>query len=386
MAKARENNRQNPPRRRRRRRRMSLGGGHRLIIIALLVGALGGYLAGHGAQNGTLVERETQLANANSRIADLESALTMMGVDPNQEVFEDLTPLVEGATVGDLVGELTPVANNNALVEGGDMLAQSEDAQQEPQVVAEFDGVQVMSDEVLDVYNASVNSLLLNGQDVSEFADSLLEQALNTVVTDKIRYLKAEELGLTTLTAEDEAAIDAQAQAQYESYLEFYMFEGIDDETALAEAEERLAADGNSLEDLREQYAQDWWEQKLQDYVTADLTVTDEALEETYALYLEQQRDLYDADPAQYELARRYGGQTVTYNPEGYRTIKLIFLPFDTETSMRVSEINGKLFELAGGEDPDQIDQLEGELETYYAQLETTAEEILDRIAQGEEL
>ena len=45
-------------------------------------------------------------------------------------------------------------------------------------MVAEFGDVQVMSDEVLDAYNAEVNRQLLNGQDVSASADSLLEATL----------------------------------------------------------------------------------------------------------------------------------------------------------------------------------------------------------------
>ena len=71
----------------------------------------------------------------------------------------------------------------------------------------------------------------------------------------------------------------------------------------------------------------------------------------------------------------------MVYNPAGYRTFKQVLIPFDMEDGMRVEEILAEL------ESPDvdaqRAEELNGELDTLYAKLEPTAEEVLDRVAEG---
>ena len=71
----------------------------------------------------------------------------------------------------------------------------------------------------------------------------------------------------------------------------------------------------------------------------------------------------------------------MVYNPEGYRTFKQVLIPFEMEDGMRVEEILAEL------ESPDvdaqRAEELNGELDTLYAKLEPTAEEVLDRVAEG---
>ena len=159
----------------------------------------------------------------------------------------------------------------------------------------------VYGDEVLDAYNAEVNRQLLNGQDVSAYADSLLEETLQQVVEEKVKYAKAEELGLTALSAEDEAAIDAAAQERYEQDLAFYIINDgtkTEDE-AREEAVARMEADGTTLETCRADMESDWWEEKLRDYAAQSVTVTEEAVQEVYDRYLSEQQAAYDASPEQ---------------------------------------------------------------------------------------
>ena len=198
---------QSARRRHRRRRGVPQALAIALIVAALAVGGGLGYLLGHRpAEDSLVVERDEQIANANQRIAELEGMLTEAGIDPNADVFDGAQPL-DPAVVSALDGGDVPANDNGVLLEGSDGFG-APDATAAPVVVAEFGDTQVMSDEVLDAYNAEVNRQLLNGQDVSAYADSLLEETLQRVIAEKVERAKAEELGLTELSDEDAAAID----------------------------------------------------------------------------------------------------------------------------------------------------------------------------------
>ena len=369
-------------RRRRRPRGVPQALAIALIVAALVVGGGLGYWLGARPGDGSLVaEREEQIANANQRIQELESMLMENGIDPNADVFDGAQSL-DPSVVSALDGGDVPVGGNDALLDDSDSFDTPAQTAA-PVLVAEFGDVRVMSDEVLDAYNAEVNRQLLNGQDVSAYADSLLEETLQQVVEEKVKYAKAEELGLTALSAEDEAAIDAAAQERYEQDLAFYIINDgtkTEDE-AREEAVARMEADGITLETCRADIESDWWEEKLRDYAAQSVTVTEEAVQEVYDRYLSEQQAAYDASPEQYEYARRYEETTVVYNPAGYRTFKQVLIPFEMEDGMRVEEI---LAELASPDvDAQRAEELNGELDTLYAKLEPTAEEVLDRVAEG---
>ena len=385
-----EQRRQKPqeqPTRRRRRRRprgVPQALAIALIVAALVVGGGLGYWLGARPGDGSLVaEREEQIANANQRIQELESMLMENGIDPNADVFDGAQSL-DPSVVSALDGGDVPVGGNDALLDDSDSFDTPAQTAA-PVLVAEFGDVRVMSDEVIDAYNAEVNRQLLNGQDVSAYADSLLEETLQQVVEEKVKYAKAEELGLTALSAEDEAAIDAAAQERYEQDLAFYIINDgtkTEDE-AREEAVARMEADGITLETCRADIESDWWEEKLRDYAAQSVTVTEEAVQEVYDRYLSEQQAAYDASPEQYEYARRYEETTVVYNPAGYRTFKQVLIPFDAEDALRVQDIYFELSSLNEETDAQRIAELNGELDTFYAALEPTAEEALDRLAQG---
>ena len=355
-----------------------------LIVVALVVGGGLGYLLGaRPAGDDVVAERDEQIANANQRIQELEAMLVENGIDPNADVFSGAQPL-DPEVVDALDGGSVPLNSNDALLDDSDSFDQPT-ATVEPVVVAEFGDVQVMSDEVLDAYNAEVNRQLLNGQDVSAYADSLLEETLQSVVAEKVKYAKAEELGLTTLTEEDEAAIDEAAEERYEQNLAFYI---INDgtktaEEARADAVAAMEADGITLESCRADVENEWWEEKLRDYAAQSVTLTDEAVQQVYDQLLAEQEGSFDLNPAQYEYARLYGESTVVYNPAGYRTIKQVLIPFASDDALRVQEIEFELEGLDPEADAQRIEELNGELNTLYAELEPTAEEVLDRLAEG---
>ena len=372
-------------RRRRRPRGVPKAVAIALIVVALVVGGGLGYLLGGRSDSSLLAEREEQIANANQRIDELESVLVDNGIDPNADVFDGAQSMLDPDVVSALTGADEPVNANNVFLDDSDALTSTPAPTAEPAVVAEFGDVQIMSNEVIDAYNAEVNRQLLNGQDVSAYADSLMDETLDSIVTEYVKRAKAEELGLTTLTAEDEAAIDEAVQARFEQDLAFYTRNNgtMTAEEARADAIESMASDGITEETIRAEIEAEWWEEKLRDYATQNITVSDEQIQQTYEDDLAEQRTAYDANPGQYEYARLYGETVVVYNPAGYRTFKQVLIPFDVTSSMRVNEIIFTLDSLDETEDAEQIATLNAELDTLYADLETTAAEVLNRVAEG---
>ena len=154
-------------------------------------------------------------------------------------------------------------------------------------------------------------------------------------------------------------------------------------EEARADAIESMASDGITEETIRAEIEAEWWEEKLRDYATQNITVSDEQIQQTYEDDLAEQRAAYDANPGQYEYARLYGETVVVYNPAGYRTFKQVLIPFDVTSSMRVNEIIFTLDSLDETEDAEQIATLNAELDTLYADLEATAAYVLNRVAEG---
>ena len=373
-----------PPRRRRRPRGVPKALAIALIVLALIVGGGLGYLISDRSTSDQMVERDAQLANATQRIQDLESLLTQNGIDPNAAVFDDANAMLDAATVDALTGGDEPVNNNDALLDDSDSL-ESPVATAAPSVVAEFGDVQIMSNEVLDAYNAEVNRRLLNGQDVSGYADTLMDETLLDIVSERVKYAKAQELGLTELSEEDAAAIEESAQALYEQDLAFYTVNDgtLTQEEARAQAEELMASDGMTLDTYRDRVEAEWWEEKLREYATQDVTVDEATLQAEYDQRLAEQQTTYTENPDQYEYARRYDEGVVVYNPEGYRTFKQVLIAFEAEDGVRVAEILAEMEALDATADADTIAQLEAELDTLYAKLEPTAEEVLDRVAQG---
>ncbi len=381
---------------RRRRRGVPKALAILMIVLALAVGGGLGYGFGnHNAvrsSEANVLAVQEELDRANARITDLETVLELMDVDP-QDDFMNYVSGVSDEAINALAGEDQPAVNNDVLVDDSGLLSGdgaenvADPSQSEPVVVAEFDGGTLMSDEVLAAYDQAMSQLMLATADASQMADSVMQSVMESLVSEKIYYAKAEELGLTTYTEEDEAAIAAEAEAQFEDniamMLDFVTQEGDTPEQAREAAIQSLEEnDGVTLDSLKEEIRENYWLTKLKDYVTQDVTVSQEEIDAAYDQLLEEQQALFTANADEYEFARD-SGQLVVYNLEGYRTFKPIFLALDADASYRCQEIYSQIESLDPEADAEEIEQLNQELDTLFASLESTAEEIQDRINDG---
>lgn len=195
----------------------------------------------------------------------------------------------------------------------------------------------------------------------------------------------------------DMEAMKAEALAAFESNVEGYTAyvrkEGKTEEQILQEAREMMESDG---------YGVDYFERTLynqerilsvMEYYTADLSVSEEDVRAYYDELVISDKTSFEANPAAYESAVS-NGQTVLYVPEGFRTVKHILINLSEENVTRMrqleSELNTVNLALAKA-DADiaaltaQKTALEKEADEIFATVEGRAQEVMDKLANGED-
>ncbi len=348
-----------------------------LIIMALLMGALAGYAVARKT-NPYLHELQAQ----KDRVTELENTLTLIGypvdgdTDPEQWLY-DRNP--EEDALAALNGESWEQADDDDVWGGESLLDGTLPEDGEPVVVAEFDGGELMSTEVVPAYNDQLTNAIFAGHDADAVAEDTLKRVLEQLAGDKIIAMQAQELGLTELTDEDLNQIDAQAAESYERQLSDYIaFVGEDDRDAAAKA---LEEGGVTLASVTEQIKQNWWTRKYYDYTVKDVTVTDEEVQARYDALLNEQKADFDATPENFEYAHQTG-RAVVYRPAGYRAVRDILIGFDSpEDAAKAADLLEDLEMI--DEDEGALAQTQQALNDLYAPLEAKAAEAQQKLADG---
>ena len=355
------------------------------LAAALLVGGVGGYLIAriHSPS-------PQALAQAQARVAELENTVEMMGYQVGEGADDSAFFLDEelndfgGSEAWGEEGEWENGAWNEDGLLGG-MLAEGGD----DTVVAEFTGGTLTLGEVAGPYNEALAGSALEFAAVDDDAEARLDEVMRQLVTEKVTRQKAEEMGLTTLTEADQQAIRAEAEAAYEDYLITYSASV--DTAGMSEADARAAVEafvatevGFTLDGLIAEYTEDYWLTKLRGAVTADVAVTDEEVQTEYDRLLQEQKQRFAESTAEYE-ASVYNDMIIAWNPEGYRRVKHILLPFaDSEKAAQAEALNAQIqqrqSELA---EVDEILALQAELDALYTDLDAQAETVLAELSGG---
>lgn len=384
-AKSSSNNKPEQPRSRARRRRRGVP--HALVAALLVITLFFGGLLGFVVANKTNTYRE-QLAVSQERITELENLLTMMGFsegvsDPDDFVFDDSDESDElGDLAGDSADESSVLWNEDGLVSG--LLENSGEAV----VVAEFNGGQLLSTEVIEPYNDQLATEAFGFGDTENGSGDTLQLVMETLVADKISYLKAQELGLTELTDADIAALTAEMQVYYDEQKSFYSdsvnVTGMTAEEADAAVEAYLNTEiGITLEGLVEEEKHNYWRTKLFNEVTKSEAATAEEVQAAYDALLADQKARFAEYPDDYEFAIM-SGETIAYNLEGYRYVKHILLTFDNPSdAIAVEELYAQIAELNPETDFEQITALQEQLNGYYTALDAKAESIISELNAG---
>ena len=368
------------------RRRRNSGVPGALVAALIVIAMFFGGLIGFAASNRTNTYR-AQLEEAQAKITELENTLTMLGFSDgteNEWVFDSSGVSDE---LGDLSG-FTGSSNADILWNDNDLMEGMLDYTGESIVVAEFDGGQVTSDEVIEPYNDALAAQVFGFSDASDVAGDTLTSVIQSLVADKICYQKAESLGLTELSDADLAALNETAQKYFEDQLNFYApsvnTDGMSEDEARAAVESYLTNDlGVTVESLLEELKADYWRDKLYHETVKDVTVTDAELQAAYDQLLAEQKEQFTQFPSDYSFTVMTG-QPVVYNLEGYRRVKHILLTFDSsETASQVSELTAQIAALNPETDLDRITELQAQLDVLYADLESRAAAIEQELAAG---
>ncbi|MBN1777919.1 MAG: peptidylprolyl isomerase [Clostridiales bacterium] len=211
-------------------------------------------------------------------------------------------------------------------------------------VVATVNGADVTGDEVLTSYEHVVNYY---GEPDAESLELYYAVAMEEAVTLKLIKLTAAEMGVDQFTQEELDELYATSDSEWEYALDNYVSYNLTetDETtdedrasAYAAAEEYYGLMGYTKDILRESYVDNEVFERVKDELCKDVAVTDEEVQAYYDEAVESDKDIYEFDIDAYEnqlLMYQYGyaDQEPWYKPEGYRYIKHILLEVD-ETLM----------------------------------------------------
>ena len=368
------------------------GGVPTLLVILLLVIAVAmGGLAGFAVARHTAPVND-ELEKANERIIELENTLNLIGFpmdeDPEDWVFDDSA---ETSAADELSGKITDSTSDDLadIWDDESLLTGTLDENAEPVVVAEFDGGQLLSTEVIPEFNDQLTNQIFAGYSADEVADSVLQTVLSYKAAEKLIALKARAEGLDQLTDEDLKQIDDQAQQLFNDQLEYYTAfvaeDGMSDEEIHAAAIKYMAEEEQvTLQSITDELKAEWPGEKFRQQIVKDVTVSDEDVQQYYQEELAAQKETFAQYPEEFEFAHS-DGDLVLYVPEGYRAVRDLMLTFETdEDEIKAADLLDQISQLNPESESARIRELEAELDPLYAPMEAVAKEIADKLQAGE--
>ena len=284
----------------------------------------------------------------------------------------------------------------------------------ENQIVAEYgeDGI-IWLEDAQEEYQAASDAYAQYGLNIEDYAEGIKQDILESLVRQSVLDEKAAELGLDQLDDEARANLEAEAEANFETYVEtyktYFAAEDATDEEAREQTIEAMAQYGLTQEALTEQMLESYVDEQLHSYITQDVTVTDEDIQAEYDQMVEDDEALYADDDYSYNSARN-SGETIAWNPEGYRAVKHVLIKFDDEQAAQYNELQNTLDSLKAekdaAENPVEETETEGdaeaasepraiadidadiaevtaEIEALHAQLLPQAQQVIDEFEGG---
>ena len=232
------------------------------------------------------------------------------------------------------------------------------------QVIVEYDGGVVFLDDILEQY-AGVDSQFSSyyGVSLADYGyDTVYKQLIaETLLQNAVLEAKATELGLDQLDDETLAGLTEEAAANFESYItsvwDYFASDDLTDEEIREDCVAYLESMGYTEDALLESLIDNYVSEQLYNYITADVTVTEEDIQAAFDELVAEQEASF-ADDSTYNTSRN-NGDTIVWNPEGYRMVRHVLIKFTDDQATRYSELQ------------DTLDTLNEELEA----LQTAAEE-----------
>lgn len=203
-------------------------------------------------------------------------------------------------------------------------------------VLVEYDGGTLTAQDVMPVFysNYSYMSQIYSsmGYEVdTETVNSILEDAVQTELENRVIAAQFEERGLSLSVTEEEIAEEADSayQTNYEYALEYAS--GDTDEERAANAELVLFSEGYTPEYMYNMMLSSYQADALQADVEAEVTeVTDEELQAAYDEKVAADEETYTESPTDIEADATDASSVICWRPEGYRAVKhVLVIPED---------------------------------------------------------
>ena len=237
-------------------------------------------------------------------------------------------------------------------------------------------------------FNEGFNALLSQygyTQDSKEIADqlkTLKENYIAQMVEDKVLEKKIKELGLDQVTDEEKAAAEQEIQdwydEQYAALVENFKTDDTveDPEAKAAETiENYLSQYGLTLDQMKENSVASISSDKLYDYVTKDVTVTEEEAKIEFANKVAAAKEKYDADLSAY-VSDFENGATIYYTPKGCYYIKHILISLTDEQKQDIKN-------LRADDDETVAATADEKREEYLLTIREKAESVLKLVDEG---
>ncbi len=237
-------------------------------------------------------------------------------------------------------------------------------------------------------FNEGFNALLSQygyTQDSEEIADqlkTLKENYIAQMVEDKVLEKKIKELGLDQVTDEEKAAAEQEIQdwydEQYAALVENFKTDDTveDPEVKAAETiENYLSQYGLTLDQMKENSVASISSDKLYDYVTKDVTVTEEEAKIEFANKVAAAKEKYDADLSAY-VSDFENGATIYYTPKGCYYIKHILISLTDEQKQDIKN-------LRADDDETVAATADEKREEYLLTIREKAESVLKLVDEG---
>ncbi len=209
----------------------------------------------------------------------------------------------------------------------------------------------------------------------AESAAQARETVIESFKEQLVREAKIRELGLDQLTEEEQAKVQADAEATYQSNLDYVLStitdENLTDEEKTAQAKARLEETGYTMEKALENARETMLTEKLRADVVRDVTVSDEEIQKDYDSRVAADQEKYAASPASWTVAAN-NGSALYYTPAGVRFVKQILVKFQDEDQTKITEANSR------------VTSIQSDITAAEAKI-AAAQETLDSETAGEE-
>ena len=257
-------------------------------------------------------------------------------------------------------------------------------------VVVTYDGDAITVVNVKDeLANLVANGYVTDESDYNTAIDYLIQ---DRVLTDKIN-----ELGLNQFTAEEEEALRADAQSEWEQALDAYVSYFLPEDTEEARAQTRqdaadyYAAYGYSEDALFESLKNSAAFDKLEEIVLGgkDYHPTEDEIRAVFEEYAAMDQEQYEGNTYMYEVYTQYYGYDSWYRPEGYRGIIHILLSVDEDLLQAYQDAQAAYEDSVTDETPEGDAALKAARDEARSAVLTSRQEeindIYDRLASGED-